>query len=57
MNSVRSCAENNTGLTVDKQLILGFVLIMKAITYLAFQAEQANRVHGALSKSELRDFH
>lgn len=51
---MRSCAENNSGLTVDNQFILGFVLIMKAITYLAFQAEQAKRLHGVLSKSELR---
>lgn len=57
INSVRSCDENNSGLTVDNQFILGFMLIMKAITYLAFQAEQANRVCAVLSKSELRDFH
>lgn len=54
INSVRSSAENNSGLTVDNKFILGFVLIMKAITYVAFQAEQAKWLHGVLSKSELR---
>lgn len=54
---MRSCAENKSVLTVDNQFIFGFVLIMKAIIYLAFQAEQAKRLHGFSPKSELRYFH